>query len=194
MSQEVPTAVPLLWDQGNPPPNADERGVAQIHLVQVNESVQCKKSGCCFAIACSNYGHCPFHLSYFAPKSHKAGGLLLGKEFMHSGDGSTKKCERLCACGKDKCRLIGYPNAGYATIPRNKEKAAEWCSALSINGKERQKFMMDGSKSSAIIAYWHFRPEHRTRGRDGKWKINDMLSSEEYRDEDRKIWRSLPPS
>ena len=194
MSQEVPTAVPLLWDQGNPPPNADERGVAKIHLVQVNESVQCKKSGCCFAIACSNYGHCPFHLSYFAPKSHKAGGLLLGKEFMHSGDGSTKKCERLCACGKDKCRLIGYPNAGYATIPRNKEKAAEWCSALSINGKERQKFMMDRSKSSAIIAYWHFRPEHRTRGRDGKWKINDMLSSEEYRDEDRKIWRSLPPS
>ena len=40
------------------------------------------------------------------------------------------------------------------------------------------------------FAYWHFRPEHREIGKDGKWH----LLSGSWMDPEKKLWPSPPPS
>lgn len=144
----------------------------RVALPVADSKAQCKKDGCSLPAAVSNLGYCPYHNDRYLPKEGTVGCKLLGREFMVYGDGNVPACKKLCACGKATCQRIGYPNNGAFTIP--KEHFDEWMDALDL-GKQAERESIAGNRRLKQIAYWHFLPEHRELGEDGKWRLKTDL-------------------
>jgi hypothetical protein len=96
---------------------------------------------------------------------------LLGPAFAYNAG---KGVKFLCDCGLKKCQEIGHVSeADRVELPsqqRGAELRAEHVRALPREGRAAN--LLVGRK---WLAFWHYRPEHRTRSAEsGRWVLKDL--------------------
>lgn len=152
----------------------------------------CKEEGCPFNSIKSNQGYCPAHKRCWYPLKGKRGEDLHGPDFTRwANDG-----RRGCDCNQVSCKSAGYfplQDALYVPVA-GISVAMATPNLLSSAMKEKLELQIkDPKKESKLYLYaWHFFPEHREKGEDGKWKLK-IEKDEKYYDLDRQKIYTFPP-
>ncbi|KAL3910374.1 MAG: hypothetical protein SGILL_007715 [Bacillariaceae sp.] len=163
---------------------ADKLGLStdMLHTANIEPGVTCKTEGCVYPALVNNSGLCCLHRSAFAPMAgkerRKRGHLLVGAVY-------TKQNNRLCSCDSDICVGIGFSDimVRFDMLRLSEEQQTEIWQKVSPK-----------SRKAAVLAPWHFHPQHRVFLPDGSWKIIDYRRNAVFKDPVTQMeWHGLPP-
>ena len=133
----------------------------------VPENFQCRSRGCPHIATKGKDKYCPVHCKKWYPLLGHRGCDFLGHAFLSWG----RKKGPVCDCSSPSCISAGYfPGQHALFIPKAGHETCIKTPHL-LSSDKRAKLLAGKGKELRLYA-WHFLPNHREKGKDGKWRLS----------------------